>query len=99
MRSTEGSAPPASAPASRIRAIVPTVATVLVIVLCVAAGNWQRGRMHDKEALRAQLEAAAAAPPVSLPSSDTDWNAWRFRRVIARGTFIAQRQFLLDNRV
>jgi len=57
------------------RRLVPTLATVIAIVVFVAAGNWQKSRMHAKEALRAQYDAAIALPPIALstvPASDTD---------------------------
>jgi len=89
-----------TAPArSRVRAWLPTVATIAAVALCITAGNWQRGRMLAKESLRAQLDAATHAPAASLPQGSTDWSAWRFRPVRARGRFVAERQFLLDNRV
>lgn len=89
----------AGGPARRARvALVPTLAAVLGIVVFVTAGNWQRGRMEQKLALRAQLDAANAAPAVALPR-DADWPAWRYRTVVADGTFDAKRQFLLDNKV
>jgi surfeit locus 1 family protein len=78
---------------------VPFVAMVAVVALCVTAGNWQRGRMHEKDALRAALEAADRAPPVTLPSGADDWSAWRYRRVRAQGRYEAAQQFLVDNRV
>ncbi|HEX4885744.1 MAG TPA: SURF1 family protein [Casimicrobiaceae bacterium] len=79
--------------------MLPGVATLAAIVVFVAAGNWQRGRMHQKEAWGEQLAAAEAAPPVPLPRDVPDWSAWRFRAVELAGTFDAQRQFLLDNKV
>jgi surfeit locus 1 family protein len=99
MQRAAGSGAIGPASGGRLRAVVPTIATVLVVAVCIAAGNWQRGRMHAKEALRAQLDAASAAPVAALPGGDVDWNAWRFRRVAAHGSFVADRQFLLDNRV
>jgi surfeit locus 1 family protein len=75
------------------------VATLAVIVVCVAAGNWQHRRMVEKDALRAVLEAADRAPPVALPRGADDWTAWRYRRVTARGRYDASEQFLVDNRV
>jgi surfeit locus 1 family protein len=79
-------------------AFVPTVAAMLAFALFIAAGNWQRGRMDQKLALRAQLDAAAAQAAVPLPAS-ADWDAWRYRPVIAAGTFDAAHQILLDNRI
>ena len=90
---------PAAAPPRRARiALVPTLAALAGIAVCVAAGNWQRDRMEQKQALRAQLDAANAAPAVALPR-DADWTAWRYRTVVATGTFDGKRQFLLDNKV
>lgn len=78
---------------------MPTVATVLAIALFVTAGNWQRGRMHQKDAWAEQLAAAEAAPTVALPQGVTDWEAWRYRSVEVVGTFDAGRQILVDNKV
>jgi surfeit locus 1 family protein len=91
--------PHAPAPQRRFRpAFVPTLAAVVAIAVFVAAGNWQRGRMNQKLALRAQVEAAETLPPAAFPRTD-DWPAWRYRAVVATGTFDAARQILLDNKV
>ncbi len=89
---------PVRLPARRWRDALPTVATMVAVAVFVAAGNWQRGRMEAKEALRAQLDAARAMPAVALPDVGA-WDAWRYRPVRAEGTFDATRQFLVDNRV
>ena len=89
---------PVQLPVRRWRDALPTVATIVAVAVFVAAGNWQRGRMEAKEALRAQLDAASAMPAVALPDVGA-WDAWRYRPVRAEGTFDATRQFLVDNRV
>src|SRR5918993_723021 len=82
----------ANPPARRgVVRVVPTLAALAAIALFVTAGNWQRGRMHQKEALGAQLAAAATAPAQSLPR-DVDWMTWRFRLVEVTGRFDAERQ-------
>lgn len=81
------------------RRALPTLAMILVVALCVAAGNWQRGRMAQKEALGAALAAATAAPVVPLPKDVDDWSTWRFRRVELHGRYDASRQVLIDNKV
>ena len=86
-----------SAP-SRRPGVLPTLATIAVVALCVTAGLWQRDRMEQKLALRAQVESAAAREPVALPRT-SDWEPWRFRRVQVTGTFDAPHQILIDNRV
>lgn len=79
------------------RAVV-AAATVAAIALFVAAGNWQRDRMHAKEEARAALDAAAALPAVPLPRTD-DWSAWRYRRVTLSGDWRGDAQVLIDNKV
>jgi cytochrome oxidase assembly protein ShyY1 len=71
----------------------------MTIAACLAAGNWQRGRMEDKEALQAQFRAAESAASVALPSNVGDWRAWRFHRVTLTGEFDVRRQVLIDNKV
>jgi len=77
------------------------VATVAAVAVFVAAGQWQGRRMHEKETLRAQLDAAAAQPPLQLSTlgADADWEALRYRNVVLSGTYDARRQVLVDNRV
>ena len=82
-------------PASSVAVALSTIAA---IALFVAAGNWQRDRMHAKEAERDQLQRVAALAPEPLPRTD-DWAGWRHRRVIAAGTWRSGAQLLVDNRV
>ncbi len=93
------------APASPLRArrfrrgLLPTVAAVAGIALFVSAGQWQYRRMGQMEMLRAQFDAASAAPATGLPRDGADWNAWRYRPVVVDGTFDAPHQILIDNKV
>ena len=87
-----------NSPRGRGPALVPTLAAIVVIAVCVSAGFWQRSRMEQKLALRAQVEAAAKADPVAMPRA-TAWDAWRFRPVRITGTFDAAHQILIDNRI
>ncbi len=82
-------------------ALLPTLAMVAAVVVCVAAGRWQQGRMHAKEALRAQLDAAARMPAVELSALPraADWPALRYRQVVAAGIYRAPVQILVDNRI
>lgn len=81
--------------------VVPTLATLAAVLLFVSAGNWQRGRMQDKEALRAKFDIAAQSAPVDLSSlpAATDWTALRFRTIAAAGEYDVARQILIDNRI
>lgn len=100
MSSASGSAVTPGAPAQSLRRrLVPTVATLVFVAVCVAAGNWQWRRMDATQALRAQLDAATVLPPAALPAGEVDWVQWRFRPVTLDGTFLAPAQILLDNKV
>ena len=80
--------------------LLPTVAAVAGIVLFVCAGQWQHRRMAEKEALRAQFDAASATAPSPLPADvAVDWNAWRYRPVVADGAFDAPGQIFIDNKI
>jgi len=83
------------------RRALPTLATIAGVALFVAAGHWQQGRMHEKEALRAQQDAAATAPALGSADLrfDADWPALRYRRVSLTGKFDGRRQIFVDNKV
>lgn len=88
--------------ANRIRlAALPTLAAALAIVVFVWAGKWQGSRMHEKQALRAQLDAAGAAATMALAAlpANNDWASMRYRPVAATGEFDARHQILVDNKV
>jgi surfeit locus 1 family protein len=96
--------PPSAAapPPRRFRPrALPTIAAAIAVVVFATAGDWQGRRMREKEALRAQLDAAAKEAPVAFASlpRDADWAALRYRPVTATGEYDARRQVLVDNRV
>ena len=97
--------PPAAAAASAPRRFrpraLPTLAMLVAVVVCAAAGHWQQGRMHDKEALRAQMDVALRMAPVDLAGvpDAVDWASLRYRRVVAAGAYRAGSQIFVDNRV
>lgn len=79
-------------------ALIPTLAAIAGVALFLVAGNWQRDRMEQRLALRAQFDAAMAAAPVALPDL-RDWTPWRYRQVVVTGVYDAARQILLDNKM
>lgn len=86
-------------PSGAVRRVLPTLAMLAVVALCIAAGNWQRGRMLQKQALGERLAAAAAEPVVPLPGGIGDWSTWRYRQVELAGRYDAAHQILIDNKV
>jgi len=87
---------------AELRRFVPTIATIVVVGVCVTAGNWQLARMHYKQGLRDQYESAIATAPLAtadLPHATSDWSALRYKPVALHGTFDARHQIFLDNKV
>jgi surfeit locus 1 family protein len=94
-------APPDPVVRRRRPRMLPTLAAITAVAVGVAAGRWQQDRLHAKEALRAQRDAAARLPPFALASraAAADWASLRYRSVVATGEYVASRQILIDNRV
>ena len=76
-----------------------TMVTIAFCALCIAAGNWQRGRAEEKLALQQKLEAWEKAPPVEVPASPLDAEAPALRPVVVTGTYDEARTILIDNKV
>ena len=74
-----------------------TLATLLVMALCIKLGLWQYLRAEAKQALQTKLEVGALLAPVDLPATITE--DWRYRRVRFTGIYEAKFQFFLDNQV
>lgn len=77
---------------------IPFAATLVLVVLGIALGNWQTRRAAEKTALQARLNQRAAAPPLVLDGALQDPAAIEFRRVVVRGRFVAGWPLFLDNR-
>lgn len=77
---------------------IPFIATVLLVALGIALGNWQTRRAAEKTALQATLNARGAAPPVVLGTQTVDPAAIEYRRVIVTGEFVPNWPVFLDNR-
>lgn len=82
----------------RIRAVVPTLAALVLAATAVSLGNWQLRRADEKRALQAQREAAARDVAVQVPSGDFDPATLAGRRVVARGRILSDRTVFVDNR-
>jgi surfeit locus 1 family protein len=83
------------------RRALPTLAMLAAVALFVAAGHWQQSRMNEKEALRAQFDAAANAAVVALAAlpGESRWTTLRYREIVATGEYDSGRQILIDNKV
>ncbi|AVR95489.1 SURF1 family protein [Pseudoduganella armeniaca] len=78
--------------------LVPFIATVVLVALGIALGQWQTRRAEQKLALQAKLAAANAQAPLRLDGALLTPEQAEWRRVAVRGTFVANWPVYLDNR-
>jgi len=79
--------------------LVTTIAAAAFIALTVWLGRWQVDRGHEKAGRQALLEARMHAAPVQLTGAVDSAEPLLYRRVSARGEYLADRQFFVDNQV
>ena len=73
---------------------------VLLLGLFLTLGFWQLGRAEEKRVLLERFEASRAGQSLYADAlSATNADALRYRRVVLRGRYLPERQFLLDNQV
>lgn len=76
----------------------PTVAAAVVVVTTLLLGNWQARRAEFRGAMQAQSAEAVQQAPLRLGRATDIAPQLRYRRVIAEGEYLAERQIWLDNR-
>jgi surfeit locus 1 family protein len=81
---------------SRRRLLALTISAFLCFCVLIGLGTWQIQRLHWKEGLTAERDAAISAPPVPLPRSATAAAALDFHRVEAQGQFLHEHEFYLN---
>lgn len=77
--------------------LIPLLATVLVVALGIALGNWQERRAAQKIALQNEMATHSKLAPLELTGGTSDVPQ-EFRRVTVRGEFFAGFPVFLDNR-
>jgi surfeit locus 1 family protein len=71
----------------------------LVATLFISLGLWQWRKFELKTRLQAELDERSRAALVVMPSTPGNAEDLRYRHVILRGEFDAERQIFIDNRV
>jgi surfeit locus 1 family protein len=69
--------------------------TVPAVLILIALGVWQVQRLHWKEGLIAQRDAAVAAPPVAPPGSFDEARGLEFHHIVAEGVFQNHKELYL----
>jgi surfeit locus 1 family protein len=75
--------------------LVPTLFTVPGVLILLGLGIWQVQRLHWKEGLIAQRDAAVAAAPIEPPQTLGEARAGQFRHVAADGVFQNDKELFL----
>jgi surfeit locus 1 family protein len=73
----------------------PTLITLAIVAICIGLGVWQLERLQWKRGLIAQRQAAISATPVPVPASSAEAPAMEFRRVVAEGIFLHDKELFL----
>jgi len=69
--------------------------TVPAVLILIALGVWQVQRLHWKEGLIAQRDAAVAAPPIAPPQSFDAARSLEFHHIVAEGVFRNDKELYL----
>jgi cytochrome oxidase assembly protein ShyY1 len=77
---------------------IPFLATLILVLLGIALGNWQTRRAEEKTALQQRLDQGMAANPQTLDGSPVDPARLEYHRVIVTGEFVPNWPVFLDNR-
>lgn len=78
--------------------LIPCIATVLVMAVGIAAGQWQTRRAAAKEAIAVQLAQRAAEPLLALDARRLPADDAAYRKLSVRGEFVPNWPVYLDNR-
>ncbi len=70
----------------------PTLFTVPALVALIGLGLWQLDRLQWKSALIEMFEERVSAVPLAPPDAIGDITTWRYRRIVAEGEFLHDRE-------
>lgn len=79
--------------------LVTTLAAAGFVALTLWLGNWQMNRAQEKRERQALFDARSNDTPVRLTGAVASGQPLLYRRVLASGRWIAERQFYVDNRI
>lgn len=79
--------------------LVPTLAAAAMVALTFSLGRWQVHRADEKAGRQDLLEKRAGEHPVELKGTGPSSEALLFRRVRAKGQYVAAGQIFIDNRI
>lgn len=78
--------------------LLPTIATLIMMVVTGSAGFWQLGRAGEKSKLQSQFEHKQNQSALKLADYLGGYEELRYRTLLVDGEFIADKQVYIDNR-
>lgn len=78
---------------------VTSLGGLILMVLFVNLGQWQLRRADEKTALMEVREQKSSEAPLQGSAIESLTEADRYRRIVLRGTYDTEHQFLLDNQI
>ncbi|MGV8899568.1 MAG: SURF1 family protein [Burkholderiaceae bacterium] len=78
--------------------LMPFVATILVMAIGIAAGQWQTRRAAEKTAIAVKLAQRATAPQLAIDARPLAIDDVEYRTVRVKGEFLPGWPIYLDNR-
>lgn len=78
--------------------LIPTLATLCMMVITFSAGRWQLNRVAEKAQLQSLFQQTRQLPAVNLVRPIADANVLRYRSLVAEGQFLPDKQIYIDNR-
>jgi surfeit locus 1 family protein len=76
-----------------------TLATLIVMALCIRLGFWQYNKAQEKIIAQQQIDQGLKTEPSKLPSIIENKEDWLYKRVSFKGEYMPEYQIILDNRV
>lgn len=80
-------------------ALWPTLTFGVVFPILLGLGYWQMDRAGEKQMLVEQRAAGEVTAPLTLSAGSQLAESDRYRQAVVRGHYVAEQQWLLDNRV
>lgn len=90
---------PAAARRSFRPRLLPSIATLVALVILLGLGTWQVERLDWKTDLIRRVEAGLAAEPVDLPATIDKPSDWDYVRVRVTGRFLHDRESYIGPRL
>ncbi|MBC7416281.1 MAG: SURF1 family protein [Herminiimonas sp.] len=78
--------------------LIPFIATLIIMSIGAALGQWQLRRADLKQAIEVKLGQRATAPAIGIDDVGADLENAEYRRLHLRGEFLADWPLYLDNR-